>query len=366
MTKLLNIVWFVLLLKHHDVSAIETSEAAVDSFGPFDISAYHPHRAVNSMDTDDYYDYDDDYDESKYIDVQSLLQLNDASDEHLDVNSEVITLSSESASIGTFHPLDCNVDLSAAPCTTKVSDILSSLINSPLIIPCGECVLFDLEQDVIIAGGLNIKGKLKFPNNQKVTIHTPFVIVQGELSIKVDHDTISPNSESVAFNITGMEDIKFKPTDSPNTDACALSNGECNLGRKPFVVAGGKLNIDAFPSSCSTHTPILATKTKDIAPNKDDFLAFELLPASCPVLGTDFIKDDFGNWTGWWGGYVSVVNETLKVTNRQTIHQGPHLDITSLRPALCLIPDKVYLLSVRIKFDKAGNEGLPTLCSTDG
>ena len=92
MTKLLNIVWFVLLLKHHDVSAIETSEAAVDSFGPFDISAYHPHRAVNSMDTDES-DYD--YDESKYIDVQSLLQLNDASDEHLDVNSEVITLSIE-------------------------------------------------------------------------------------------------------------------------------------------------------------------------------------------------------------------------------------------------------------------------------
>ena len=53
--------------------------------------------------------------------------------------------------------------------------------------------------------------------------------MQGELSIKVDHDVISPDRESIAFNITGIADVKFKPTDSPNQDACALNNGECNL-----------------------------------------------------------------------------------------------------------------------------------------
>ena len=354
--KLLNVLWLVILAKRRIINAVDNKAAA-----------YYRQHTINSLVHNNY---------TKFIDVNSLLRLDDITGKNLGVNSEVIIMSPESASIGTFHPLDCNANLTANPCTTKLSDIygkniLSTLTDLPLIIPCGQCVIFDLKKDVIIAGGLNIKGKLKFQDNQKVTIHTPFVIVQGELSIKVDHDVISPDRESIAFNITGIDDVKFKPTDSPNQDACALNNGECNLGRKPFIVAGGKLNIDAFPSNCSTHTPVLDTKTADISPNKDDFPVFEPLPDSCPILGTDFIKYDFnngsvGNWTGWWGGYVSIVDKTLKVTNRQRTDQGPYLDITSLRPALCLIPDKDYLFSVRIKFDKAGNEGLPTLCSIKG
>ena len=46
-----------------------------------------------------------------------------------------------------------------------------------------------------------------------------------------------------------------------------------------------------------------------------------------------------------------MVDKTLKVTNRQRTDQGPYLDITSFRPALCLIHDTDYLSSVRIKFD---------------
>lgn len=71
-----------------------------------------------------------------------------------------------------------------------------------------------------------------------------------------DATTISPENESVTLKIIGTDDVVFVPNDAPNQDVCGAG---CNLGPKPFFVAGGKVNIRGFPldSSCATHTPIL-------------------------------------------------------------------------------------------------------------
>jgi len=91
-------------------------------------------------------------------------------------------LSLASSTIGTFNPLDCNNNLAIASCNTKVSANLPSG-NNPLIVRCGECYTWDMnDSERTIAGGMNIKGKLQFPPNKKVTIRTPYVIVQGEVS----------------------------------------------------------------------------------------------------------------------------------------------------------------------------------------
>lgn len=86
-------------------------------------------------------------------------------------------LSATSAAIGTFHPLECNQNLNSATCTDLTS------VGSSLTIPCGQCRTWRVPgDDVTISGGINVIGKLKFPNNWKVTIRTKSVIVQGEVS----------------------------------------------------------------------------------------------------------------------------------------------------------------------------------------
>lgn len=188
----------------------------------------------------------------------------------------------------------------------------------------------------------------------------------------MDHDVITPDNEGVVFNITGTDDIMFKATDPPNMEACAQQpGGECNLGPKPFFVAGGKLNIQAFPSSlCKTHTPILRKVLKKPDKDPNDFPKYEEFPPTCPQSGSTLIRYDFeesvGNWTGYYGAFVHVEDKALKVTNRGAAEQGPMIDITPIKPQMCLEPDRDYLFSVRIKLDRADGSkvGQPTYCKT--
>ena len=283
-------------------------------------------------------------------------------------------LSANSASIGAFSPLACNANLASQGCIKKVSDIMPTAGN-PLLVPCGECYIFDLAGTEVSFDGINIIGKLKFPNNKKVTVRTKYVIVQGELEITADHATIAPENESVVFIITGTADVKWKATNNPNTGACDEQPSKlCNLGAKPFFVAGGKLNIEAFPpgGNCKTHTPILDKVLKKPDKDPNDFPKFEELLQSCPVSGVDLVRytfddDSVGNWTGHWGAFVEIDDGALKVTNRQRSDQGPEIDLTVLTPQLCLVPEKEYLFSVEIKLDKADGTDVnnPTPCKID-
>ena len=257
-------------------------------------------------------------------------------------------LSSKSAKIGTFNRLDCN-PVSWTDCNTLVSDNLPSS-NNPLTIPCGECYTFDMDGNVTL-NGLNIKGKLLFPTNHKANIYTPFVIVQGELDITVDHQTITPENVGTRFVLTGTDNVDFTPNDAPNKEACDETNGVCSLGRKPFLVAGGKVNIHALPDTCSTHTSVLKKINTDPVYNPEDFPSFVRLPPSCPQSGLSYVSDDFqsgyGNWTGREGSYMVMEDGAVKFTNRKIWNCGPHLDITPIRPELCLVPDQDYLFVAR-------------------
>jgi hypothetical protein len=144
------------------------------------------------------------------------------------------------------------------------------------------------------------------------------------------------------------------------------------LGTKPFVVVGGKLNINAFPSSgsCTTHTPILSKVLKDPVHDPNDFESVRTLPMSCPISGTtDYVKYDFdggnlGNWTGNFGAFVLKEDGALRIGGRKAKWQGPLIDLTPMMPHLCLEPNQKYLLTARIKLDKAdgSSHGLPTTC----
>ncbi len=260
-------------------------------------------------------------------------------------------LSAQSANIGTFHPLDCNPDSwSSSSCSALVSDNMPSA-GEPLTIPCNQCLTFDMTGNVTFADGIDIKGKLVFPVNHQATIYTPFVIVQGELEITVDRAEISPDNEATRFILTGTQDVTFTPTDAPNQNACP--GNACNLGPKPFLVAGGKVNIDSMLETCATFTTVLEKRLTDPTYDPEDFPSLVSLPPSCPTSGESYVSYDFngsyGNWTGRWGTYTEMVegNTAMRVSNRRLSHLGPAIDLTPVRPELCLAANQEYLVSAR-------------------
>jgi hypothetical protein len=259
-------------------------------------------------------------------------------------------LSTNSAQIGTFERLGCNPSTWSS-CDTLVSDKFPTAGN-PLIIPCGECYTFDVSGNVTIAGGINIKGKLLFPTNHHAVISTPFVVVQGDLEITANHAQIRPEHMATRFILTGTEDVMFAPIDAPNQNACDLQpNKQCNLGPKPFLIAGGKVNINGMPESCATHTPIVKKIYKDPIYDPEDFPKLVSLPSTCPVSGINYISYDFengyGNWTGRDGSFVDSANGAVTISNRKLKNRGPYLDITPIRPELCLVPNQEYLFVSR-------------------
>ena len=97
-----------------------------------------------------------------------------------------------------------------------------------------------------LSAGLDIQGKLVFPDGAQLLLRAPYVRVQGELHM---YSTKTPNGDpDLKFVITGSDEevTKFIPADN-NGGACG--GVPCEVGKKPFVVAGGKLVIEALPAS---------------------------------------------------------------------------------------------------------------------
>lgn len=258
-------------------------------------------------------------------------------------------LSKKSSRIGTFYPLDCNPTSWSSCSSFGPSDIPTD--SNPLVVPCGECYQFDITGNVTL-NGLDIRGKLLFPVNQNVNIFTPFVIVQGELEINVNHGKISPDNLATRFTLTGKDNVIFTPSHEPNLNACEKFSDGCNIGVKPFLVAGGKVNIISMPETCATHTPIQKKIYKDPIYDTENFAKSVTLPPSCPQSGINFVSYDFddneyGNWKGREGAFVVMEDGAMKITNRKIKSRGPEIDITSMHPELCLIPGQEYLLSSR-------------------
>lgn len=134
-----------------------------------------PHRDIGPNEEEDFYDPQSDFDRNGSFMMTDISMT--------DIFEGSRKLSAKSSTIGTFHPLACNNALANAPCNVnKVSENLP-INGNPLIVSCGDCYYWDMDDsDYTLAGGMNIEGKLLFPPNTKVTIRTPYVIVQGEVS----------------------------------------------------------------------------------------------------------------------------------------------------------------------------------------
>eukprot|EP00591_Stephanopyxis_turris_P000751 CAMPEP_0195512226 /NCGR_PEP_ID=MMETSP0794_2-20130614/4252_1 /TAXON_ID=515487 /ORGANISM="Stephanopyxis turris, Strain CCMP 815" /LENGTH=1612 /DNA_ID=CAMNT_0040639961 /DNA_START=347 /DNA_END=5185 /DNA_ORIENTATION=+ len=216
--------------------------------------------------------------------------------------------------------------------------------------------------------GLHIQGKLEFPNTAKLTINTQKVIVEGEL-VMTNTDVIT-GTPKVKIVMTGSTEQVFEPHSS-NAAGCGGAGQSCAIGKKAFVVAGGKLTINGMPDTCPSWANFqdLSVGTMPVPSNVEEPAAPE---DGCTdsVLDETFPDGHMNGWSGNLGATESITNEGsydegtdnyLKVSDRVKTWQGPFYDLK--KHADCLSAGSSYFFSSRIKLE---NNGTPSQCSIAG
>ena len=98
--------------------------------------------------------------------------------------------------------------------------------------------------------GLNIVGKLVIPSGADIQLTTKYVFVQGILEMPPPPAGTPISSVSsgpqVKITLYGTDEITFVPDDA--TDNSHI--GGKAVSAKPFVVAGGRVDVRALTSSC--------------------------------------------------------------------------------------------------------------------
>jgi G8 domain len=142
-----------------------------------------------------------------------------------------------------FTTLTCNANIGTASCQTWTSQFgTANSHNNLLIVPCGVCITMDYSQteQLDLLGGIDIQGRLVFPDGYQILITTPMIIVQGELIMT----SLKPINgvPDVKITMIGQNDKQtFTPIDN-NANACNFGSATCTVGKKAIVVAGGKVN----------------------------------------------------------------------------------------------------------------------------
>ena len=233
-----------------------------------------------------------------------------------------------------------------------------------VVIPCGQCftMMAFTDSKEISIDGLHIKGKLVIPEGVKLTIKTPYVIVEGALEMK--STGMIKGEEKVKIILTGNDDVYFTP-EAPNTAFCP--SGGCNVGSRPIVVAGGRLDIIGMPRTCPSwaYSEHVSTVVEYIDVS-EEFIDYEKTP-----FAFDF-NDGISTWNGNIGAQAMHVNEIdingnfngnsfLKVYHRKANWQGPFFDIP-LSSRESMHHDHSYIWSARVKLSR--DDGRDINCVT--
>lgn len=147
----------------------------------------------------------------------------------------------KTVTIEDFVPLSCNANLGTTNCQSWMSIYGRSVrYQQRVTIPCGVCILMDHpEPTVTFLQGIEIIGKIVFPDKYKIIIQTSVVVVQGELIIKSKSQRID-GRPNIKFIFTGETNQTFVPVEN-NINACGGKDIPCNVGKKAIVVAGGTI-----------------------------------------------------------------------------------------------------------------------------
>ena len=138
-----------------------------------------------------------------------------------------------------FVPLACNAKIASAKCSSWSDKFgKATSYSARVAIPCGECVTMDLAGgSLALLGGLDVNGKLVFPNKYKLKLSTTMIAVQGELQMTSSKPV--NGSPDIIFTMIGDANMTFTPIDVNANKCKGLST--CGVGKKGIVVAGGKV-----------------------------------------------------------------------------------------------------------------------------
>ena len=271
-----------------------------------------------------------------------------------------------------FEPLDCNRGVRCFKGQTTWTKENYNPKLGKVTIPCGWCVIMDYEDSdtLELPHGLNIEGTLRFNNGYTLNIKTPFIHVQGNLEMyALKRVNAEPN---IKITLTGTNELitSFVPADN-NKFACsppgATNPSPCFVGRKPFVVAGGRVEIRGLPVDCPTWVN-LEDIVRDEVPTPTKYTTMKTNPlcrTTPPYMTEDFSTgQNVHGWTGGYGALFDITPDgTFLVSDRKDEDEhGPTIDLRRLRD--CLVADQEYLFRARVKLTKSGvSNGDPTTCT---
>jgi hypothetical protein len=136
-----------------------------------------------------------------------------------------------------FVPLSCNnAVLDCDSWTTVFGNVAAH--TSRVVVPCGTCVTMDHPGPVLtLQDGIDIQGKLVFPDNYSLMVQTTSIVVQGQLDMT--STKLVDGTSTIRIRMIGDNKLQTFTPIGENAGACG---GDCVIGKKAIVVAGGKVN----------------------------------------------------------------------------------------------------------------------------
>eukprot|EP00588_Corethron_pennatum_P000369 CAMPEP_0194285494 /NCGR_PEP_ID=MMETSP0169-20130528/30305_1 /TAXON_ID=218684 /ORGANISM="Corethron pennatum, Strain L29A3" /LENGTH=763 /DNA_ID=CAMNT_0039031631 /DNA_START=243 /DNA_END=2534 /DNA_ORIENTATION=+ len=195
--------------------------------------------------------------------------------------------------------------------TSSLSSILSSSSSLIPTIPCGTCAIADLINGETLSApnGLDIEGMLYFPPSASGILEVAHIIVQGVL--KIDPPTPLDDAQGrtngqVKILLNGPDSDVYMTPHNHNAAACSMSGGSCNVGKRPIVVAGGRLDIQGVrdiatdgggSESCPAWVPLRSV----VSSSSETLLSIGSTAASCwdSTNGGDLLLTNAAYRGGW-------------------------------------------------------------------
>jgi len=197
---------------------------------------------------------------------------------------------SDLAYIGLGCNADAVFDINSQDCVNNAilfSTIYDSSSTDPLTVTCGQCVVMDYTDGstLEVPGGLHVLGRLHFDKSSNVIVRTTGVFVQGSWSMDIPNE-----GNQVKILLHGFEEQTLYPHDlccTGNIFKLDYCDEDCEdkkaIGKKPFVVAGGKLDIRAVDPTCKSWTKLEAIN------NDLDTVTLDVNFAKCLRPGDDLL-----------------------------------------------------------------------------
>jgi len=146
-----------------------------------------------------------------------------------------------------FVPLSCNDNLDSVTCTPWSASPfgLGSTHSDRVVVACGTCLVMDhADSTLTFEDGIDIQGKLVFPDGFELHVISTMIAVQGELMMTSTKPV--DGNELIRFTMIGQNTNSFTTIDE-NAGKC--SGGDvCDVGKKVIVVAGGKVSSEYLDS----------------------------------------------------------------------------------------------------------------------